>query len=165
MTDETTPNPRPDDPGTPHFDESAQTFHAGEATAGVPPIGDAAARDASPLEPEREPFNTPNTQWAVPDDELEADDEPAGPRAGLPILAVGSVHPLIPELCAKLAQLGYDTPTARGENPHCVVGPEELAAARQFRRDHDVEDDPDAFGHDEATNHIGPWTIEAILDA
>jgi hypothetical protein len=107
--------------------------------------------------------NIDNPAVDEPVDELV--DEPAGPRAGLPILSVGSTDPIIPEMCAKLAALGYDTPTSRGENPHSIVGPEELQAARQFRRDNDVEDDPDAFGHDEAGQHIGPWTIEAILSA
>jgi peptidoglycan hydrolase-like protein with peptidoglycan-binding domain len=87
------------------------------------------------------------------------------PRAGLPILSVGSSDPVVPGLFAKLAELGYDTPTSRGENPHAVVGAEELQAARQFRRDHDVTDDADAFEHGEADQHIGPWTIEAILAA
>jgi peptidoglycan hydrolase-like protein with peptidoglycan-binding domain len=101
----------------------------------------------------------------------EHDDPPITPRAGLPLLSSGSADPYVHTACAQLAALGYETPTSRGENAYGVVGPEELQAFRQFRNDHNVREDPTAFGGDNpvgreiADNHIGPWTLEALTRA
>lgn len=141
-------------------DETAEPSPA--AATSVPPD---VAGEPAPVPPiADEPSHLEQASQEPPPDKAD-DDERAGPRAGLPILSVGSFDPIVPELCAKLAELGYETPTSRGENPHAIIGKEEMQAARQFRRDHDVTDDPDAFAMDEADQHIGPWTIEAILSA
>lgn len=118
------------------------------------------------------PITPPDSKPPNPDPEPET--RPADelvPRAGLPILSCGSQDPIVPTLFAKLAELGIETPTSRGLNPHGVVGVEEIAAVRAFRREHGVSDDAEAFGgdHDEgrkiADSHVGPWSIEAILRA
>lgn len=101
------------------------------------------------------------------------DPEESGitPRAGLPLLASGSADPAVHTIFSALARLGYETPVSRGENPVGIVGPEELAAVRQFRHDYGVQEDPTLFGGENeharqiAENHIGPWTGEAIMRA
>jgi peptidoglycan hydrolase-like protein with peptidoglycan-binding domain len=108
--------------------------------------------------------------WAL-DDKNEPVQTDVEPRAGLPLLGSGSSDPAVHTLFTALAQLGYETPISRGENPYGLIGPEELAAVRQFRRDYNVQEDPGPFGGDNdygrttADNHVGPWTGEAILRA
>jgi peptidoglycan hydrolase-like protein with peptidoglycan-binding domain len=105
--------------------------------------------------------------WADRDN----DDPEVVPRAGLPLLAPGGADPAAHALFTALAELGYETSVSRGENPFGVIGPEEMAAVRQFRRDYNVQEDPTLFGGDNdysrqlADGHIGPWTGEAILRA
>lgn len=105
------------------------------------------------------------------DQPWQSDDPPIRPRAGLPLLASGSADPAAHELFAALAKLGYESPISRGENPVGVIGPEELAAVRQFRADYNVQEDPTPWGGDNdearrtAAGFIGPWTAEAILRA
>lgn len=99
------------------------------------------------------------------------DDPGITPRAGLPLLVSGGADAVAAPLFSALAELGYETPISRGQNPFHVIGPEELAAVRQFRRDYGVLEDPNGFGGDNlagqavADSHIGPWTGEAILRA
>lgn len=101
----------------------------------------------------------------------DVEDPGIAPRAGLPLLVNGSADAAAAPLFSALAELGYPTPISRGENPFHVIGQEEMAAVRQFRRDYGVREDPSPFGGDNlggnsvADTHIGPWTGEAILRA
>lgn len=103
----------------------------------------------------------------------EDDASDITPREGLPLLSSGSADPIVLEVCRALAELddAYATPSSRGENAAGVLGPEELQAFRHFRADYSVSEDPTAFGGDNpitreiAENHVGPWTLEAILRA
>lgn len=111
--------------------------------------------------------DTRDQPWQNPDSDVT-------PRAGLPLLVSGGSTgpgPLAQGLFTALAELGYETPISRGANPFGIIGPEELTAVSQFRRDYGVQEDPEAFGGDNAQgravadSHIGPWTGEAILRA
>ncbi|MEA2664885.1 MAG: hypothetical protein QOI11_1829 [Candidatus Eremiobacteraeota bacterium] len=118
-----------------------------------------------------------STSWPAKgyegDQPWQADEPDVTPRAGLPILSSGSVDPQTPDIFRKLAELDekYQTPISRGETAHGVVGAEEMAAVRAFRRDYNVLEDPSPFGGDNPTgrevadNHIGPWTLEALFRA
>lgn len=104
------------------------------------------------------------TKGDTRDQPWEHRDSGVTPRAGLPVLSSGSAEPGGHEIFAALARLGYDTPISRGENPVGVVGPEELSAVREFRRDYGVQEDPESVVGDVDTV-VGPWTAEAILRA
>lgn len=88
-----------------------------------------------------------------------------------PILTSGSAHPVVQELGRKLAALGYPNSVSRGTNPFGSVDDSILAAVDQFRSRHGVAEDPSGFGGQtpagrrNADAHIGPWTIEGILQA
>lgn len=90
---------------------------------------------------------------------------------GRPILVSGSAGPEVLDLSQRLAALGYDSSTTRGENPFLHVDQSVLAAVEQFRRDYDVQEDPEAFGGDNpegrrlAQAHIGPLTWAALIRA
>lgn len=90
------------------------------------------------------------------------------PRAGLPSVGPGGADDGVHELLGKLGELGFESPTSRGENPFGTLGVEELAAIRQFRNDFGVREDPTAYGGDSeqarqlAGDQLGPWTGEAI---
>jgi hypothetical protein len=88
-----------------------------------------------------------------------------------PILTSGSAHPVVHELGRKLGDLGYANSVSRGANPFGNVDESILAAVDQFRSRHGVAEDPSGFGgatpagRANAAAHIGPWTIEGILQA
>jgi hypothetical protein len=103
--------------------------------------------------------------WQLPDDERPPVSH------SQPLLASGSAGPAVNELCSRLLTLGYETSFAVGENPFGVVDATVLAAVKQFRGDFGVDEDPSPFGGETdeglrtASNHIGPWTWEAIIRA
>lgn len=81
-----------------------------------------------------------------------------------PILAPGSGGEDVRELCRLLSELDYYEPT--GQNPFSMLGPDELAAVRAFRRDYGVAEDPSIFVDEaDARFHVGPVTWEALVRA
>lgn len=84
----------------------------------------------------------------------------------MPTLASGSDGPAVLELGARLAKLGYESSVSRGENPFAILDPTLLDAVRDFRADFGVHDDYRTFADpDDAANHVGPFTWEALLRA
>lgn len=87
---------------------------------------------------------------------------------GLPLLSVGSAHPVVIECARRLEQLGHGTsPASRGEEAAGILGPEELAQFAAFRRATGIEEEATAFGLDQAAAdvHVSPATIAAVLAA
>lgn len=84
---------------------------------------------------------------------------------GLPILTSGSSHPLVIECARKLAPEYGTSPASRGEEAAGILGAEELAQFKAFRRAKGIEEDAQMFGGDQAAAdaHISPATIAAVL--
>lgn len=84
-------------------------------------------------------------------------------------ITAGSGGADVRELGRLLGELGYETSFSRGENPFSIADRSVMDAVAAFTRDYDVQEDPTAFGGDNpsgrelASNHVGPWTWEAIL--
>jgi peptidoglycan hydrolase-like protein with peptidoglycan-binding domain len=97
----------------------------------------------------------PTVEQAAPP-RAEDDNEVARLSVGKPILTDGAADPRVNELTAKLSELGYEV--AVGD----TVNGEVLAAVRQFRKQHKVEEDPDIARGGDVDNYIGPETWAAL---
>lgn len=92
----------------------------------------------------------------------------------MPILTAGSGGDqswAVRELARRLHVLGYQTDVGTTNNPFATVTSSVLGAVEHFREEHNVEEDPTAFGgntsagRERARSHIGPWTWEAVIRA
>lgn len=102
---------------------------------------------------------------AVADQEPDSAQAPKVIAHGKPILTSGSGGPVVHELGALLAELGYESSVSRGENPFAIVDPSVLEAVQAFRRDHDVAEAVESFPEADRDRYVGPVTWQALLDA
>lgn len=90
---------------------------------------------------------------------------------GLPILTSGESGAPVLELAHRLADLGYPTSIARGQNAFNVYDDTVAQAVDLFRGEWGIEEDPHLFGglhpaaREAAARHVGPYTWEALIRA
>jgi hypothetical protein len=127
----------------------------------------------------KQPWDLSHTS---PSDRDELVNNPGTPNTVAPIV-IGHSFPILTsgsggdqawavrELGARLKTLGYETDIATGNNPYASLTSSVMSAVERFREDYNVEEDPSAFGGNNAAsraraaNHVGPWTWEAIIRA
>lgn len=116
------------------------------------------------------------------EDRDELLDNPGAPNTVSPIV-VGHSMPILTagaggeqawavrELARRLQVLGYQTDVGTTNNPFATVTSSVMGAVEHFREEHNVEEDPTAFGgntaaaRSRAATHVGPWTWEALIRA
>ena len=109
-------------------------------------------------------------------------DEPGSPNTASPIV-IGHSMPIlssgsggdqswaVAELARRLKILGITTSVGTAQNPFAVLDQSVMSAVERFREEHNVHEDPTAFGgntsagRQRASAHIGPWTWEAVIRA
>lgn len=161
----------------------ASTERAGDAAApadvaqpqDVQQPGEPAGEPGGPIQPPAQPVGQ-----APPDDrESLPEDWPtrgySGPQpweASNPpelthdkgLLTSGEAGDDVVELCQLLANLGIETSTSRGENPHGIFDDSVRAGVEAFRAQYGVKEDPQVVAATIAAV-VGPWTWEALSRA
>lgn len=109
-------------------------------------------------------------------------EEPGSPNTvspivighSMPVLSSGSGGDqswAVGELARRLNVLGIKTSVGTAQNPFSILDQSVMAGVERFREEHNVAEDPTAFGGNTAAGraragaHVGPWTWEAIIRA
>jgi hypothetical protein len=133
-----------------------------DPTAARPdPADDAPAASPAPDPAAAAPPPAPDPTPAADENDEEAGSETSRLAVGYPTLSAGSVDPAVLELTTWLQAEGADVPITN------TVTPDVLQAVVAYRREHDIEDDPDSIpgGERARDNWIGPETWAAMVKA